>query len=121
MYAALSQINQAVVRSNDYLSLCKEICRIAVDVGGMGCALVRQLDAERGFLLPLAFHGPATGLIGRHELPLAGTTGVSIEAVNAGSHCVVHDMATSPITVHAPGAREHGINSAAAFVLKADG
>ncbi len=121
LYAALSQVNQAVVHSGDYLSLCEQVSRIAVEIGGMGCALVRRFDAERGLLIPVYFHGPATGLIGRHELPLEGTTGVSVEAVKGNGRCIVHDMATSPITVHAPGAREHGLNSAAAFVLKVEG
>ena len=118
LYAALSAVNQAVVRATDYAALCEQVCRIAVEIGGMKCALVRRFDAERGVLVPVSFHGPATGLIGRHELPLVGTTGVSVEAANGSGRCVVHDMAASPITLHAADALAHGINSAAAFALR---
>lgn len=119
---AQSRINEAVMRESDFAAVAAAVCRIAVEVGGVKCALVRTLDAASGLLLPLAWHGPETGLIGRHELPATGDQGVSTVAFATGRSCVIDDMQASPVTVHgAERALAHGVRSAAGFPLLSDG
>ena len=123
LFRAQSLINDAAARATDFRALCELVCRIGVEQGGIACVLVRLLDVATGMLMPVAFHGPHTGLVGRHELPAHDGKGVSAIAFQTAKRVVVDDMRASPITTHAAGeiAAQFNINSGAAFPLLSGG
>lgn len=57
LYAALSQCNQAIVRSKNEAELFPTICRDAVNFGGMKMATIGMADKENKEIRPVAFCG----------------------------------------------------------------
>ena len=57
LYAALSQCNKAIVRSADQQQLFLQICRAAVDYGGMKTAFVGLIDTKTQLLHTVANFG----------------------------------------------------------------
>jgi len=59
-YAALSQCNQAIVRSTSEAELFAQVCRIVVTFGGMKMAWMGMLDIAGRTIRPTASHGEGT-------------------------------------------------------------
>jgi PAS domain S-box-containing protein len=57
LYAALSQINQAIVWSLDRETLFRKVCRVLVELGGLSLAWVALNDAQSHRLVPVAEFG----------------------------------------------------------------
>lgn len=57
LYNALSQCNQAIVRSGDEQSLFDSICKSVVDIGGMRMASIGLLDEAGSSLTPVVTYG----------------------------------------------------------------
>ncbi len=57
LYAALSQVNQAIVRAGSRQELVQEVCRVLVGFGGFPMAWIGWLDETTGHILPLAQGG----------------------------------------------------------------
>ncbi len=57
LYAALSQCNQAIVRTSSEAELFPQICRDAVEFGGMKMAWIGLLDATSQIVKPVASFG----------------------------------------------------------------
>ena len=112
-----------MARATDFKTLCEQVCRIAVEEGGIACALVRMHDTVTDNLIPVAFSGPHTGFIGRPELPAHDSKGVSAIAFQTKQRVIVDDLLANPITEHVASevAAPLGINSAAAFPLISSG
>ncbi len=123
LYRAQSLINDAVARATDFTALCEQVCRIGVEEGGIACVLVRLYDPATDMLLPVAFNGPHTGLIGRHDLPAHAGNGASAVAFQTAQKVVVDDVRASAVTNHAAAdlAAQFDIGSAAAFPLLSHG
>lgn len=60
LYQALSESNQAIVRLSDGPALLGEICRIAVESGGLKMAWAGLLDPGETRVRPVAAHGSGT-------------------------------------------------------------
>ncbi len=60
LYAALSQCNQAIVRSKNQDELFEIICRDAINFGGMKMAWVGMLDEKDKLIKPVVFFGKGT-------------------------------------------------------------
>ena len=88
LYAALSRCNEAIIRCADPTELFAQVCRIAVQSGGMAMAWVGLLDAstasievaasfgdESGYLRDLRLSVDATDPLGRGPTGLAVTDG----------------------------------------------
>ena len=60
LYAALSQCNQAIVRCNDESALFPQVCRDAVEFGGMRMAWIGLLEDASGKVRPVASFGSGT-------------------------------------------------------------
>ncbi|MBZ0093642.1 MAG: GAF domain-containing protein, partial [Sulfuricellaceae bacterium] len=60
LYAALSQCNQAIVRCASEAELFPQICRDAVNFGGMKMAWIGLLDEQSKLLKPVASYGSGT-------------------------------------------------------------
>ncbi len=85
LYAALSQCNQAIVRSTSEAELFPQVCDDAVHFGGMRMAWIGILDQESGRVRPVAFSGEGSEYLADIEITVDGTlpsgrgpTGVAI-------------------------------------------
>lgn len=104
LYNALSQCNQAIVRSRTQLELFERMCQAAVEHGGMKMVWVGLLDEEARHIRPLCAHGSGTEYLA--DLPLAtaaadplsqGPTGRAVQT-GLAQWCqdFQHDPATAP-------------------------
>lgn len=57
LYSALSEVNQAIVRMEDEVSLFPLVCRLAVDFGGMTLASIGMVDEQSGLIESVAKYG----------------------------------------------------------------
>jgi diguanylate cyclase (GGDEF)-like protein/PAS domain S-box-containing protein len=71
LYAAISQCNEAIVRSTDQQDLLQRVCQAAVDHGGMAMAWVGRMDPDRLRVLPVASYGHGTEFLKNLEVSLA--------------------------------------------------
>ncbi|PXX40083.1 putative bifunctional diguanylate cyclase/phosphodiesterase [Aquitalea magnusonii] len=104
LYNALSQCNQAIVRSRTQLELFERMCQAAVEHGGMKMVWVGLLDEEARHIRPLCADGSGTEYL--VDLPLAtaaadplsqGPTGRAVQT-GLAQWCqdFQHDPATAP-------------------------
>ena len=63
LYAALSHCNQAIVRCASSEELLPEVCRIAVEFGGMKAAWIGMVDKENQQVHPVATNGFSMDLL----------------------------------------------------------
>jgi PAS domain S-box-containing protein/putative nucleotidyltransferase with HDIG domain len=84
-YAALSQCNEAIVRSTSEDELFPQICRSAVEFGGMKMAWIGLVDEARKLVNPVASYGEGTEYLDGIRISLeaddpyaSGPTGQSI-------------------------------------------
>ena len=99
LYALLSQINQAVVRTQDRQTLLQNICDVAVQYGQFKMAWIGIVDENTGIINPVCYAGQEEGylkniIITRNdEATGKGPVGRSIRE-NELKIC--HDIATDP-------------------------
>lgn len=65
LYAALSETNQAIVHAADQQTLFDQLCRIAVERGGLKLAWVGLLDSDTGTVRPVARCGDEPAWLAR--------------------------------------------------------
>ncbi len=91
LYAALSQVNQTIVREGDRDRLFREVCRIAVEFGDFRLVWIGEAaGVERG-LTVLAAAGIEVRALGRPGGPGCPAG----QAVEQGGIRLVHDLATA--------------------------
>lgn len=85
LYAALSQCNHAIVRCTSETELLPQICRDAVEYGGMQRAWIGMLDSHGKQIQPAAFYGAGTEILHNKIMALdaedpfgCGSAGVAI-------------------------------------------
>ncbi|MBS1197614.1 MAG: domain S-box [Proteobacteria bacterium] len=83
LYAALSQCNQAIVRSASPEALFAQICQVAVDFGGMKMAWVGLMDEARQTLIKTASYGDDQGYLANVQFSLQEDSPYS-----CGSTCI---------------------------------
>jgi len=122
LYAILSEVNQAIVRSTDQDTLFQEICRVVVEHGGFRLAWIGLVDEETGIVKPVASCSIKEGYLDNIRVTVSnepegmGPTG---SAIRKGTLQIVNDFLSNPRT--APWHKEaekHGYNSVAAIALK---
>ncbi|HSM98019.1 MAG TPA: EAL domain-containing protein, partial [Gallionella sp.] len=103
LYAALSQSNKAIVHSTSMEELFLQICRIAVQFGGMKMAWVGLIDPDTRMVRPAASFGDDTRylkdvhILADADSPLGrGPTGT---AVREGHPYWCQDFMNDPVTV----------------------
>jgi PAS domain S-box-containing protein len=102
LYAALSQINQAIVWTSDRVELFRKICRILVEDGQFHMAWIAWHDPETEELVPVADWGDKNGYIRNvkvyadDRLEGRGPSGL---AFRAGQPYVCNDMLNNPVTL----------------------
>ncbi len=70
LYAALSQCNQAIVRCTSEAELFPQICRDAVNFGGMKMAWIGMLDATTKQVKPVASFGAGLEYLDEHKISI---------------------------------------------------
>ena len=85
LYAALSQCNQAIVRSSSEAELFPQVCLDAVRFGGMKMAWIGMLDEASGQVKPVAYYGDGSEYLADIDISVdegrpsgLGPTGVAI-------------------------------------------
>ena len=63
LYSVLSQTNHTIVRATERGSLFEEICKIAVEQGGLLMAWVGLVDEDSGLVRPAAWYGKNEGYL----------------------------------------------------------
>lgn len=101
LYQVLSHVNQAIVRAADSEELCREICRICVEIGGFRMAWIGWIDPGNGTVVPAVQCGDTTGYLDGIRIPLAdaaGVAGPSARSIGEGRPTVTQDFMQDPST-----------------------
>ncbi|HTZ19660.1 MAG TPA: PAS domain S-box protein [Opitutaceae bacterium] len=128
LYAALSQVNQALVRVTGRQELFDEVCRVMVEYGGFRLAWIGEHDAARQAVQPRASAGDEQGKRYLQELHIsteanAAAQGPTGAAIREERGHVCNDYTTDPYIVDSwrEAARRAGFNAAAAFPIRSQG
>ena len=126
LYAALSQCNQAIVRCSSEQELFPQICRDAVQFGGLKMAWIGMVDADVGQVRPVAASGSGTEYLESIEIRIdAGSPtgrGPTGTCLREGRPVWCQDYQQDPTTApwHERGA-QYGWRSSAALPLQRKG
>jgi diguanylate cyclase (GGDEF)-like protein/PAS domain S-box-containing protein len=121
VYAVLSGINAAIVRTHNREELYREVCRIAVEAGEFRTAWVGIVDRQAMGISPVAWHGAGLEYIRRMPLSLDENApeprGVAGRAWRERKAMVSNDMATDPRILLGKEALHLGVRSLAMLPL----
>jgi diguanylate cyclase (GGDEF)-like protein/PAS domain S-box-containing protein len=126
LYAALSQCNQAIVRCSSEDELLPQVCRIAVEFGGMKMAWIGLTDALAQGVSVVASFGSGTEYLQETEVSVDAASpfgrGFTGTAIRESQPVWVQDFIHDPLTAawHEGGAR-FGWGASAALPLHRDG
>ncbi len=98
LYNFLAQVNQAVARERDAARLLQEICRIAVEVGGLRMAWVARPDTDLGRFVAVCSAGHVDGYLERVKITINGEKGKGPTGTSfrTGGIAVCPDIAADP-------------------------
>ncbi len=122
LYAVLSQVNEAIVRTRDEKTLYREVCRIVAEEGDFPLAWIGLVEGQA--IVPAASSGKATAYLSEIYVEIegalgAGPTGTSIREDRP---VVNDDFASNPSTsLWREPALGHGFRASAAFPLHRHG
>jgi len=123
--AMQSGINAAVVRTRDRQALLEEVCRIAVDLGGLRAAWVAWHDKAARRMIPAASAGALEGYLDLVQLPTddpaAAEKGITVGVMRRGQSVVTNDTRTVEAIRHRDEALKRGYLSAMHLPLTVDG
>jgi PAS domain S-box-containing protein len=120
LYAALSEVNETIVRVRDREELFRQVCRICVERIGFVVAYVALVQAGR--VVPQVYAGPGSGFLDDTTFsldpadPLSST--VTAEAVRSKRAAVANEVDADPGKIAGRPLRERiGSKAAASFPL----
>ena len=122
LYAALSECNQSIVRCSSSEALFPQVCRLAVEFGGMKMAWVGLIDPETQQVKPVASFGDATNylqdVVISADPEIAAGRGATGTAIREIRPVWIQDYMSDPMTAiwHERAARA-GWNSVGALPL----
>ncbi len=123
LYAALSQVNQYLIRATSPGELFASICRALVEGGGFWAAWIAEPDPVTHWFVPLAIHGGTDGWVeGLRVYSLEGPPegmGTMGRAYRQHHPIIANDFDADPLT--APWkdeGRTRGFKAAASFPLR---
>lgn len=125
LYAALSQVNQAIVRVTERKQLFAQIAEVLVTFGGFRMSWVAMFDPKTGKLAPIATFGPGGNALPALDMTDENSVGGQTPSGRAfflGEPHVSNDLVNDPRT--APWSEESrsvGILSAAVFPIRCGG
>jgi diguanylate cyclase (GGDEF)-like protein/PAS domain S-box-containing protein len=95
-YAALSEVNEAIIRIRERDTLFREACKVVVRHGALEFARIAMLDPRTKRVSTVAFGGDDHGLAGKLYFSLdpgaEGGRAPSAEALRSGQHYVCNDV-----------------------------
>ncbi len=104
LYAALSECNEAIVRSTTEDDLFRQVCAAAVEFGGMKMAWIGLVDEATRRVVPVAAFGGHTEYLNDIDISVdpdlpsgRGPTGI---AIRESQPFWCQDFATNPVTTH---------------------
>ncbi len=119
LYAVLSQVNEAIVRSREVESLYSEVCRIVVQEGGYLLAWIGELQGRQ--VVPVAAWGPGVDYLQGLRVETDGLlgNGPTGTCIREGRAIINPDFETSPTTIPwRESALRYGFHGSAAFPLR---
>jgi diguanylate cyclase (GGDEF)-like protein len=126
LYSALSQCNQAIVRSHTEAELFERICRDVVNYGGMAMAWIGMIDKQHGRIDVAASHGGGTEYLDQLDVSLDPNTPQGRGPIGLAYHngdpywCQDYQHAPETAYWHAHGKR-YGWAASAAIPLRRNG
>ena len=124
-YAALSQINQAIVAVKNREELFATICRVLVEIGKLQMAWVGWLDAKARQVIPVAQFGDSTNYLSQATIYAddrpegQGPTGT---AIREGRDYLCNDFSRDPRTLPwRQAAEQASFRSSAVFLIRRRG
>ena len=121
-YALLSEVNEAIVRRRPTQELMREVCRIAVDVGGFHMAWVGQLSDDGARVTPLIHAGHSDGYVESLKLLVANSNSPTVRALDTGAPVLIHDISKDArMSPWADAALQRGYVSMGAFPIAVAG
>jgi len=125
LYAALSQVNQAIVWSDSRESLLAKICEVLVEFGQFKMAWIGWNDPDSPIVRPVASCGDASGylrtLVVRRDDSPEGQGPVGT-AIREEQPCIFNDfLSTDGTQPWREAARQAGFGSVAAFPVRLGG
>jgi len=118
LYAVLSRVNEAIVRTHDEKTLYNEVCKIVVEEGEFPLAWIGQVDEGR--VAPAASSGPDVGYLQKIRVEVNGELGKgpSGTCIREDRPVVNDDFDINPLTApwREPALR-YGFRASAAFPL----
>jgi len=125
LYVTISQINQAVVHTEDKNTLFNEICRVVIEYGKFRMVWIGLIDENKAAVHPIIFAGAELGYLENITINLHDTTlsGGPTGAAILEERCIIcQDIATDPRMEHwRDQALSRGYRSSAAVPLREQG
>ncbi|MGH8722604.1 MAG: sensor histidine kinase, partial [Burkholderiales bacterium] len=126
LFAALSEVNETIVRVSDRGELFRECCRICVARMGLRVAAVALIDAARRSVVPQECAGPGSDILREQVFPLDAAhplaATVTSTAVRTRRPAVANNVDADPTKAAARPMRERiGSKSTASFPLFQEG
>ncbi|MFA4877796.1 MAG: PAS domain S-box protein [Methanoregula sp.] len=121
LYAVLSQVNLAIVRTRPQDALLREVCRIAVEQGKFHLAWVGMIDKTHMIMNSVAFEGPDKKF--SRQIAFFPKTGVQpdypgIQTLLDKNHFICNNIRNSPLSLERKEeAQRYGSNAFGAFPL----
>ncbi len=122
LYAVLSQVNEAIVRTHDEKILYREVCRIVAEEGDFPLAWIGMVEGP--VIVPVASAGKEAAYLSQIRVEVEGELGEGPTGtcVRENRPVVNDDFATNPSTSPWRGpALDHGFRASAAFPLHRHG
>ncbi len=120
LYAALSEVNETIVRVRDREELFHQVCRICAERIGLLVAFVALVDVARQRIVPSVYAGEASGFLGEFAFPLdpaeQNSATVTTLAVRGKREAVANDIDSEPGAAH-PWRARIGSRAVASFPL----
>ncbi|HEX7553919.1 MAG TPA: GAF domain-containing protein, partial [Geothrix sp.] len=125
LYAALSQVNQAIVKSTTRQELLDKVCEVLVEFGSFSVAWIGWNDPQSHLVTVIARYGDTTGYLDRIRVESGDSSlaqGPTGTAIREGCPCVVNDFQATPGTeAWRAAAAEAGFQASASFPIHLGG
>ena len=122
LYAVLSQVNEAIVRTPDEQLLFQEVCRIVAEQGDFPLVWIGLVDGAT--VKPVAAGGPEQSYLSEIKIDVRGELGrgPTGTCISENRPVVNNDFATNPVILpwRQPALR-YGFRASAAFPLRKEG
>ncbi len=102
LYAALSQVNQSIVRVRSRDELFREVCRVLIEFGQFKMAWVGWWNRQTHLIEPVASHGDDTGYVRKIRVAMDASPegqGPGATAIREGRAYICNDFAHDPRTL----------------------